>query len=188
MNIYFLSSPRGKTPLGNNYKLIYDTIESLGHKNVTDFVKTVDADKFYLSDISKFYSQTMKDLSKANVCIFETSTPSLAVGHLISTAIHQDKPIIALYYGNNVPFFLSGAIDEKIQLISYTEDTLKEKLKDALEYASNYQEVRFNFFISPSIGRYLDWISKEKKIPRSVYLRALIEREMRENEEYNEKN
>lgn len=184
MQVYFISSPRGKNDLDDNYRLIFDTIEDLGHKNVSDFMVKVDVDQFYLSDISKFYQQTMKDLSKASVCVFETTTPSLAVGHLISTAIHQGKPVVALYKGENAPFFLSGAVDEKIQLVNYDENSLKEKLSDALDYASSQQEVRFNFFISPAIGRYLDWISKVKKIPRSVYLRALIEREMRENKEY----
>jgi hypothetical protein len=58
-------------------------------------------------------------------------------------------------------------------------------LEKAIEYAINQQEVRF---ISPNIGRYLDWISKVKKIPRSVYLRALIERDMKENTEFEDSN
>ena len=56
----------------------------------------------------------------------------------------------------------------------------------ALDYVSSAQDVRFNFFISPTIGLYLDWISKNKRIPRAVYLRKLIEEEMRENKEYKE--
>ena len=71
-------------------------------------------------------------------------------------------------------------------LAPYNDGNLETVLADALDYASSHQDVRFNFFISPAIGNYLDWISKEKKIPRSVYLRNLIEKDMEENEEYHE--
>jgi hypothetical protein len=52
------------------------------------------------------------------------------------------------------------------------------------DYLSDTQDVRFNFFISPQIGNYLDWVSKNKRIPRAVYLRRLIEEDMKNNKEY----
>jgi hypothetical protein len=45
-------------------------------------------------------------------------------------------------------------------------------------------DTRFNFFISPKIGNFLDWIAKKKKLPRAVYLRKLIEDDMDKNKEY----
>jgi hypothetical protein len=70
-------------------------------------------------------------------------------------------------------------------VIKYDATNLREQLKCALSFAQNNVDTRFNFFISPSIGNYLDWISKNKNIPRSVYLRTLIEKDMVINKEYN---
>lgn len=185
MKIYFLSSPRGVSDLKPSLDAIYTSIKKLGHTHVTDFLVDVDVENFYLSDIEGFYKDTLLNLKKADVCVFETTTPSLAVGHLISTALQLGKPVIALYSGSSIPFFLSGVNDDKVQVVQYDLNTLEDVLKSAIEYAQETADVRFNFFISPSIGNYLDWISKEKKIPRSVYLRNLIEKDMIENDEYN---
>jgi hypothetical protein len=181
MKIYFMSSPRGKKSFEKNYQAIFQSIESLGHTHVTDFIMDVEVENFYLSDIKRFYRHTVDDLKKAEVCVFETSVPSLAVGHLISLAIEQGKPIIALYSGKNAPFFLSGLDDDKVQIIQYGSDNLKDELDQAINYAQEQMDTRFNFFISPQIGNYLDWVSKKKRIPRAVYLRRLIEEDMKKN-------
>jgi len=61
---------------------------------------------------------------------------------------------------------------------------LEEILKMACGEAKEQMDTRFNFFISPLHQTYLDWIAKHRKIPRSVYLRDLIERDMAQNKEF----
>ena len=185
MKIYFMTSPRTLEKYTDNCVKIYDVIESIGHQNTSKFVNEVDVEKFYDSDIKEFHKSTINDLKKADICVFETSVHSLAIGQLLNEALQLGKPVIALYADKKVPFFLSGTNDDKVQVIHYTKDNLEDTLKDAIDYASSQQDVRFNFFISPTIGNYLDWISKVKKIPRSVYLRSLIENDMQDNDEYN---
>jgi len=71
-------------------------------------------------------------------------------------------------------------------ILTYALDAGKPVVANALDYVSSAQDVRFNFFISPEIGRFLDWVSKKRRLPRAVYLRKLIEEDMRNNKEYNE--
>lgn len=184
MKVYFMASPRGKDDLSNKYEAIYKTIEELGYKHVADFILKVDVDKFYLSDIRPFYKETTKDLKKADICLFEVSVHSLAIGHLINDAIDEGKPVIALYTGDNLPFFLSGASEEKVQIIQYDLSNLKKVLKHALQYAQERTDTRFNFFISHRLSSYLDWISRKKRIPRAVYLRQLIKKAMKKDRRY----
>lgn len=184
MKAYYITSPRGLVKDKELYHQIYKIIESSGYAHLTDFVLSVEVEEFYLADISKFYAETVKDLKQADVCIFETTTPSLAVGHLISMALQYGKPVIALFTGENTPFFLTGIKDEKIQVINYTRENIKQMLTEALEYAQETVDTRFNFFISPSLSHYLDWIAQTKKIPRSVYLRQLIENDRDTHKEY----
>ena len=124
---------------------------------------------------------------QADIVVFEVSRPSLGVGQEINIALSLNKPVIALYQEGTTPHILRDEAGDLLILCSYNESNLEDVLKDALEYADSHQDVRFNFFISPPIGQYLDWISRNKKIPRSVYLRNLIEDDMARNPEYSAK-
>lgn len=184
MKVYFMASPRAKDEFKDTFVKIYDCIEELGHQNISDFVKSVDSEQFYQSDISKFYEETNIDLKKSDICIFEASIPSLAIGHLVSAAIQQKKPVVVLYHGDKPPFFLSGLKDETIQVVAYTPENILEVLTESLDYAKDQADTRFNFFISPGHATYLDWISQHRRVPRSVYLRNLIKRDMESNDDY----
>jgi len=179
-----MGSPRGKKEFSKQYYKIYKTIEKLGHTNLTDFLISVDTEKFYVEDISDFFKKTNKELKKADICIFDASIASIAIGHLISTAIQNNKPVIVFYIGNEPPHYLTGIDDLKVQLVRYEDDTISETLAESLDYASSQQDTRFNFFVSPKHINFLDWIAQNKKIPRSVYLRRLIEKEMANDDQY----
>lgn len=189
MKIFYTASLRGVQSYRDKLKLIYDLIEKLGHKNIDNVLfKITEEDKFYdgsHNDQITHFKRMIKSIKGADVIILEVSTHSLSIGFILQKALEMNKPVIALHQTGNSPFFLQGIENEKLQVIEYENINLEEILKDSLDYASGMSDVRFNFFISPAIGNYLDWISKEKKIPRSVYLRGLIEKSMENNDEYN---
>lgn len=189
MKVFFLSTPRGLKELGSNYKKIYDSIEKLGFENVSDFMVDVEPGEFYKGSEQervKHYQKMVSDVKKADVVVFETSLHSLAVGHMANLALGMGKPVVALYVKDKMPYFLSGVTDEKLQLAEYNEENVADVLGDALHYATEQADTRFNFFVSPSIVNYLDWVSRKKRLPRAVYLRRMIEEDMRGNKEYNE--
>jgi len=187
MKIYFTSSARGIKELKKKYGRIFESIENLGHKNLDNLILTIDKDVFYdgtHKDQSELYEQTIKFIKRSDIVILEVSVPSLSMGYVLHKALEMNKPVIALYQPGNPPFFAQGIENEKLQVIEYSDADVEGTLKDAIDYAQGKADVRFNFFISPSIGTYLDWISKVKKIPRSVYLRGLIEKDLSDNDEY----
>ncbi|MBP7768391.1 hypothetical protein KA082_00955 [Candidatus Woesebacteria bacterium] len=189
MKVYFTASARGTKNHLSIYRKIYQIIDELGNVNLDDLVCTIQEENFYNgahSDKVSLYKKSMAYINAADVVVLEVSTHSLSMGYLMNKALDMGKPVIALYSENNDPYFAEGINNDKLQLLKYSEENLDTVLKSALEYAGDLVDVRFNFFISPAIGRYLDWVSKVKKIPRSVYLRALIEHEMEENKEYND--
>ncbi len=188
MRVHFMTAVYGNQEL---YAKIVATIESLGHDLVTRHYleRRVEDIKNESSAESELYAKKVHQwIRKADVVIFEATKPDVSVGFELALALNMMKPVIVLYHKDAAvrPFSLQGINSDKLQLLSYDDNTLEETLTLALEYALETSDVRFNFFISPSIGIYLDWISKNKKIPRSVYLRTLIERDMLENDEYND--
>lgn len=189
MKVYFTASPRARKLYTEQIGKIYEVIKSLGYVHTSDFIVKVDLEKFYNADneaIVDYYKSTTSDLKSADIVVLEMSTHSLAVGHLANMAINLGKPVIALHTKGNTPFFLQGIEDEKVQIVEYDLDNVREALQQAFEYAQEIQDARFNFFISPKLQHYLDWVSKKKMTPRAVHLRNLLEKDMEENKEYKE--
>ncbi len=188
MKVYFTCSARGTADFGKYFEKIYSVIEAEGHKHLDNFRDESDPDLVYSfthAERVKLYEEAINFLKKADVTILELSTHSLTMGFLLQKAFGMGRPVICLFKKGFKPAFVTGIDDEKVQLIEYADETdLEDQLVEALDMSMGMQDVRFNFFISPGIGNYLDWIAKNKKIPRSVYLRNLIQRDMEENEEY----
>ncbi len=160
----------------NNYQVLsYGVLD----KEIDVILKQTDKQRI------EFYNSVIKWINECDLMITEASFPStIHIGHEISLAIEKNKPVIALHEKGKEPFFLKGINTDKLFLVEYDLDNLEREIKQGIDYAKDQMDTRFNFFISPKIGNYLDWIAKKKKTPRAVYLRKLIEENMEENQDY----
>ncbi len=191
MKVYFTASARGKNQYPVQYKQIFEKITDLGHTHLDEFLFEVDEENLYdgaHEDQVRLYEKAMHLIKSSDVVILEVSIHSLSMGYVLHKALETGKPVIALYLKGNEPYFALGIENDKLQVVEYEVDNLKDRLSDALDYSQDQMDTRFNFFISPKHQNYLDWISKEKKIPRAVFLRDLIEREMEADDDFNAKN
>ncbi len=189
MKVYFTASLRGKGDFEANYELIADSIKELGYVMVSNHVFENDSASVVSQskiEASVSYRQLLGGIKKADVFVAEVSTQSLSVGHEITQAINLGKPVVLLYVGDRRPTMLFGSGYSKLQMIQYDEKNCRQPLEKALEEAKKGIDVRFNFFVSPKILSYLDWVAKTKKLPRAVFLRNLIEREMKKDKAFRE--
>lgn len=186
MKVYFLGSISGKRKYLDNYKAIVDALRATGVDLIENTLEPTEEYVHSLNDEEKvgYYKKVLGWINKADIVVAEGSFPSIGVGFEISLAIEKGKPVVVLCQDEEASHFLEGLESEKVSVIKYTLDTIHEVIKDALDYASDQVDTRFNFFISPKHQNYLDWISKNKRIPRAVYLRRLIEKDMEDNDEY----
>ncbi len=187
MKVVFIASHTHKAELGKYYKIINDALIAAGHKIFSGSLFLGDHEDIISTseERERWYKEVIRNVKESDIVVVEISHPSTAnVGHILTSALDIGKPVIALYKDGREPLFLRGRVDERLTLLSYTDSDIKSVVASALDYASSAQDVRFNFFISPQIGLYLDWISKHKRIPRAVYLRKLIEDDMLGNSEY----
>lgn len=189
MKIYFsVSLSRMNGEIRNNCEKIVSHLKSLGHTVIPEEVLNKPSDA-YIGQSPHQAMQEQKRLTKlkkmADLIVVEITNPSLGVGQEISLALSMNKPVIAFYHEKTAPHVLRDEGGDLLILSAYNDTNLVNVVEDSVEFAANHQDVRFNFFISPAIGTYLDWISQNYKIPRSVYLRNLIENDMNENKEYN---
>ena len=188
MKIYF-SAPISRVPLEirENYQLIIETLKSLNHNVFAEHLKGKTA-KDIKNQTEKESLEAQRQMTKkrkqADLVILEVSTPSFETGQELAFALDNKKQVIALHVLGKEPHLLRDEGQESLFIAEYTRDSIKKVLKELIQDAGGQMDVRFNFFISPKIGVYLDWISKNKKTPRAVFLRRLIEEHISKNKEY----
>lgn len=192
MQILFIASIQGKTGREADYKAIVSSLTKISRDVVSDHVmkhSQRDLDGWTSDKKVEFHKKLLDGIKKADVVVAEISYSSMSVGYLVSVAIDFGKPTILMYRGDVEPNLLTTlATTDKLQVIRYMSiGDIEKELPEFVSYAIEKVDTRFNFFISPEIGAYLDWISKKRRIPRAVFLRRLIEREMKENTEYRQK-
>ncbi len=188
MTIYFTGAVSLKNLYGENYKKIIDSLKELGHKVIHEHITNVPLEKiFSASDKDKvdYYKKVLAWISKADIIVAEVSFPStLNVGHEVSIALEKGKPVLALYVHDKASPFFQGIRNDKFVYSEYSFTNLKGILQDSLETIEGISDTRFNFYISPGIGRYLDWVSQTKKLPRAVFLRSLLEKAMKAEKDF----
>ncbi len=187
MKIYFTASITGKNKYQKNYKTIVSSLESLGHKVISDHILQSDSDELLAEDAherEEHHKKLSKWLNQADIVVAEVSFPSVSVGYEVALGLEKNKPVLALHEESQVPVALLGETSDKFILASYNTTDIKKDIKYLVDEVSDQMDTRFNFFISPKHQNYLDWIAKNRKVPRSVFLRRLIEEHMEQNEDY----
>lgn len=189
MKVYFLVSPRVVDERQEFFSEIYDHLKK-DCRMVSDLVKRLskmDAGDFYKVPDSEGVDRFKKWVGyvrKSDVVVVEVSGHSMTLGYVIGKALELNKPVVALQKKGQTSYFVSGIDNSKLQVVEYEEANVLEVLDKAMNKVKKMIDVRFNFFVSPKILTYLDWIAMNRKVPRSVFLRELIEKRMRKDKEF----
>lgn len=179
MNIYFTGSIVGKDKYLVNYSKIIEVLKH--HKNTVTSEHIMNASEHVINMQSEkkreqFHKKLKKWIMDAQCMVVETSFPSISVGFEISLALNLNKPVLVLYT-NDPPTLLSGYNDEKMICAQYSLQNVREIIEDFINYVKGTSEHRFTFFITTEMSHFLESVSKKNKIPKSVYLRQLIDAE-----------
>ncbi|HPD45151.1 MAG TPA: hypothetical protein PK131_03160 [Candidatus Woesebacteria bacterium] len=180
MRIYFVASPRtvAKNPLV--FTKIY-RILAKHNKMVDNSILKWTREGF---KGSPGYENAVEKVKKAEIVITEVSCHSLSMGFVISQALEFNRPVIALFRKRRKQSFLKWMKNKKLVLAAYDEKTIAKVINRALKEAEKLVDVRFNFLVNQKILAYLDWVARKKMVPRSVFLRDLIEKEMVKDKTY----
>lgn len=185
MKAYFTASIVGKRWHLPYYKKIVEILKSYEIDVIADHILNVnEADiQMQSKDIRlAFHNRLEKWINSADFMVVESSFPSISVGYEISLAMFRDKPILVLYREGDPPSLFAYHKNEKLVVEKYTDATLKPIIEDFINFAHSGADHRFTFFITSQIARYLEDMARKKKMPKSVYLRHLIEQDMAKNQ------
>ncbi|MEI8232674.1 MAG: hypothetical protein WCG44_02925 [bacterium] len=190
MKVYFTAAISNVSDdMRKIYARIIQILDKNGHTVISHMLQIKTADQLKAqteADALAAHKKISKWKKQADLVLVEASTPSFGVGQEIAEALTDNKQVVVLYMTGKKPHILQNQGQEALYFVEYSESNLEKVLEEYIEYAKEHSDTRFNFFISPQIGTYLDWISRKKKLPRAVYLRRLIEDDMKLNKEYDE--
>jgi hypothetical protein len=184
MKVYFSASRVFKGELHENYSQILVALKKSGCKIFENTVDHKSKSTLDMTDEEKIdnYKQIIAWIDKSDLCVMEASFPStLHIGHEITISIEKNKPTIVLYEKGKAPAQFMGLKNDRLIWVEYELGKVGVALDKAIEETRSLMDVRFNFFVSPKILNYLDWVAQKRMIPRSVFLRGLIEKEMKKD-------
>lgn len=188
MLIYFTASMLQKNQYGHIYDKIISLLEEMGHKVIYERIiqAPLEEKRLYPEEQRKaHYKEVVKWISDAEIVVGEVSYPSsINIGHEIRLALEKGKPVICLYAKDKESIFFEGIQSDRFVYEEYDEESLERILQSAIQFAQDQSDTRFNFFVFPQHVAYLDEVSRRRKIPKSVYLRELIEQDKRKNKDY----
>lgn len=188
MTIYFTAAISQTELYGKNYEQIIQTLEKLGHKVVHEHITKTSLAEILSSGAEErkaHYKKVMNWINSADLIVAELSFPStINVGHEVTLALEKGKSVIGLYVPERDSAFFEGIQSDRFVYEEYDEENLEKILQSAIQFAQDQSDTRFNFFVFPQHVAYLDEVSRNRKIPKSVFLRELIEQDKRKNKDY----
>lgn len=182
MLAYFTASIIGKKHYLNNYLSVINTLKSKGAEVISNHILKTTEDQIRLEtkeERIRFQNQLEIWIRSADFAVAETSYPSISVGYEISHSVHLGRPVLILYSDGHPPSLLLQHKDAPIVCKKYTYDNLEDIIGEFMHFAQAIHDTRFTFFISREIAAFLTEISKKEKLPKSVFLRNLIEDNMK---------
>lgn len=185
MKAYFTASVVGKKQHLSDYARIIDLLKSRGLAVYSEHVMEATEETIRLKtkeERLKFINILENWITDCDCLVAETTFPSISVGYEISLALHRDKPVLILYSEGQPPSLIAFHHEDKVICEQYTTDTLADIIDDFINFARGSGDIRFTFFITPQISAFLEKIAKFGKIPKSVYLRKLIENDMKKQQ------
>ncbi len=181
MNIYFTASIVGKKDYLANYKAIIDAFTAQGHAVQAEHILNITEPEIHMKtreERLKFHERLEQWIQACDFMVVESSFPSISVGYEISLALQYRKPVLLLYSIGDPPSLFAHHEDVKIVCEKYTLDTLQSIISDFLRFVQGEADTRFTFFISSKQAAYLAKQSKKLRMPKSVFLRSLIDADM----------
>lgn len=181
MIAYFTASVVGKRYHLAYYKKIVELIGSHEIEAIADHILNVEEADINLQSKHErlaFHNQLEKWINSCDFMVVESTFPSISVGYEISMALHRNKPVLLLYREGDPPSLMAYHKDEKLICERYTDKTLAGIIEDFINFAHSGNDHRFTFFITAQIAAYLEEKARKEKLPKSVYLRKLIEKDI----------
>ncbi len=181
MKAYFTAAIARSPDQSEHYLSIINYVKHLGHTIASAHMTASTEpliDQADRATVLGFQEKVEKWIHACDFMIADVTYPSVSVGYEISHALRLNKPVLVFYEKNGPPSLLRFHENDNMATEHYDPRTYKESIEHFIRTIERKVETKFIFLITPKIAEFLNDIALKEKIPRSVYLRKLIERDM----------
>lgn len=192
MNVYFGCSTQRILEFKKAYLTTRQAILTAGNKLTRDWLddaillKSKKTNKNV--DRSNYYEEVMNAILQADLCIFDCTVPSMAVGHQITFALDKGKPTLMLVDGNtqNVDgMFVAGSASPNFTFRNYKNDEdLMRIVNWFLAEGSPNSKIRFSLVLDRAQDDYIEWASFKYKTSKTDIIKGAIAQRMSTDENY----
>lgn len=185
MKIGLLASYRGQKHYEKEHRGLISHLEKRGHQVVHSLETKLD----HLLKLSyvqreaifmKFYQQ----LEDCDLIIAECSVQSTQVGFGLSYLRLKGKPTLILSIRGVAPEFAApGEVYSQVEnlaVFEYTLESIGSILDEALLFMEPNIDKRFTMIFPAKLLAKVEEVAKKKKLPKAVYIRQLIENDLKE--------
>lgn len=180
MRIAFLAPIETTLQYKQRYTAIVEYLNKAGHTVVHALSVTSETlSTWNEQQRSEYFNSFYAKLGKCDMVIAECSYPSVDVGFEISYAIQQGKEVIVLKQKNAATDVLTSDqlnLNKNMVIYEYTSETLFRIIKEALECNPIKRFQKYNVLFPTDMANKLNEIAKKKNLPKSVYIRQLLEK------------
>ncbi|MBI1862545.1 hypothetical protein HYS00_00310 [Candidatus Microgenomates bacterium] len=182
MVIYFTGSISANNTNRDKYLTIVNKLLSYGHTVIADHILKANEEDVVRKPRSErldFHKKVEEWIQGCNCMIAETSYPSVSVGYEIALATRIGIPVLVLHNSGHAPSLLGEHKNELVVSQHYSKETVGPILEDFLSYVKGNRDVKFTLYLSPKHFKHLDEKAQIEQIPKSVYLRRLIDADIK---------
>lgn len=170
MVIYFISSNKRKVEARG----IANIIKGLGHDIVYEAIGNEQK-----NDTTFQFDGMIADIQEFSV----------GVNYQIVLALSDKKPVMCIYSeGSQVAKNLppaKGVIAKNLSVKTYTKNSLSHIIEEFIEgLNTEHKAERFNFFLTPDLKKYIDWVPYGTGMTKSNFIRQLIHDRMKGDDTY----
>jgi 2'-deoxynucleoside 5'-phosphate N-hydrolase len=180
MKIAFLAPIEATTQYKQQYTAIIEYLTKVGHSVVHALSVTSETLGSWTEEQrAEYFSAFYTKIVKCDLIIAECSYPSVHVGFEISYAIQQGKEIIMLKSKDSLPDVMTSDqlnLNKNIYIYEYERENLFAIIREALECNPIKKYQKYNVLFPTEMVNKLNQISKKKNLPKSVYIRQLLEK------------
>jgi hypothetical protein len=162
----------------NDSELALDWVEKAYSKN-----KEINHGKVDTRNWASIHKQNIDALHRADLCIFEASAKSFAVGFQTALALHLQKPTLVLTRNDSLRnSFGSGIVSNLLTYKTYDLESLQGIVHEFVrENNLKVQDLRFNFVIDREIHNYLRWAAFKNNTTKAEVIRRILRGKIDEN-------
>jgi hypothetical protein len=185
MKIGLLTSYRAQEQYREIYEVMLQHFQKIGHE-VVHHINTSLQDVLPLSYIEReeLFINFYKELEECDVIFVDCPVQSTQLGFGIAYLRSKAKPIVLLTpKGTPVEYFPRGDIYSNVEnmaIYEYEKVTIATVIDDALEYMKPHLDKRFTIIFPAHLLAKLEEQAQKLHVPKAVYIRQLIEKNLKE--------